>query len=269
MKKVSLFVFSLLLAGASAFAQDDRTPKAGNFSVELNLNLLNGRVADNFEFNNFTKGLKARYFFTDQIALRFGLGFNSERKEILFNEKADGTGANATITKKSSTFQITPGLEYHFVGGEKLSPYVGFDFFVGFNNKSEERSNTDGDPANGFNDKAFTLKDNISVENGQMDFDSKNNANIFLPATTTVGARLVTGVDYFFASNVFIGAEFGLGFNNVKEKDVTVTALDDSMNKTTTVKELGDKTSNFGFELITGFRLGWLFGTGSSFPRNR
>jgi hypothetical protein len=114
--------------------------------------------------------------------------------------------------------------------------------------------------------------------------------------TTTIGLNALAGVDFYFADNIYMGAEIGFGFQNKKFKDKETEASSaDAWKQSSSVSDLfpegstpmadsefnqavwnndgtqleyrtiiGDDNNNFqekgwGPTVQTTIRLGWLF----------
>lgn len=264
MKKVSLFVFSLLLAGTAAFAQKQT---AGNFTAEISI-LRNGLNANVTALNSAIGGAKLRYFFADDLAIRLGLNVTSASNKFEATEKADGTGLLGDGKATSSNIVIAPGIEKHFGAWEKVSPYVGFDLTVGFRSAKEERNQLENDFFNiDINGAVFNKDQSLTIDNGTTLGSGNGIINNNTAAGTSFGFNFVTGVDFYVTGGLFLGAEMGIGFNTFSGKDIT--AVQRTGNATTTTVLQAAKNSGFTPNIIGGLRLGWNFGTGSGSPRNR
>jgi opacity protein-like surface antigen len=128
---------------------------------------------------------------------------------------------------------ISLGADKHFAGTDKLSPYVGADLVFGMGNSSEKWDKYDG-----------------------FGYDADVTATIKSPETM-IGLNLVAGTDYYFAENIYVGLELGLGFGTITSKatETVVTVAGTS----TTSLEAPSKESAFGNNFIGNFRLGWRF----------
>lgn len=201
---------------ASAFAlfgamnAQEYKPTTGDVTVEFGLTggLNNTSVG-------FAEGgaFKARYFTSDNLAYRgiFVLSTGSENNKDA-NTKTSDFG-----------FKLGFGMEKHFTGTERLSPYVGGDVVLGY-----------------FNNTQKTTVAGITGEQKG-------------PSSFNFGVRGVFGADYYFAKRVFLGVEAGLGIGFTSTGKTTTTALGVS----TSTK--GGSSFNIKPELITGIRLGYAF----------
>lgn len=229
MKKI-LFVGALALAGA-VNAQEIK-PTAGDVTAEVGVT--GGIINTDFELSNAAgKGFfKARYFSTDKLAYRisFGLNTNSDKKDKM------GTDMTGKTVNSSSDFLVGFGLEKHFTGTDRLSPYVGGELLLGFDSKK----NTD----------------ETNYTNGNYDKTVIKGANGF-----GFGARGVFGADYYFAKKVFLGVEAGLQLMYTSTgKTVTTSETKTGAVVTTTNTEVpGGNKFNISSQLTAGLRLGFVF----------
>ena len=195
-------LFALVLISATAVAQDASfKPAKGDIAVEGTIQSIFG---DNFGIDagsqgNQIFGLRGRYFINDQLAGRatLGLNFNS-------NGNFNIDGNNGTLS--NSTFGIALGIEKHFTGTKRLSPYVGGDLLFTTFSQNWEINNNPAAPGT----PAVDPTDRVSA------------TNIFGNASTTFGIQGVVGADYYVTERVFLGVEFGLqflltSFRNIEE----------------------------------------------------
>src|SRR5690606_4452298 len=123
MKKLFL-VGALALFGAVS-AQEFK-PAAGDITVDLGVAGGLGNTTINLADQGFGTGamFKARYFKTDKIAYRgtLSLSNNSQTTHTATSkDQADNYG-----------FGLGFGMERHFTGTERLSPYVGGDVLLSY-----------------------------------------------------------------------------------------------------------------------------------------
>lgn len=133
------------------------------------------------------------------------------------------------VSKESGFgFGLGFGIEKHFTGTERLSPYVGGDVLLGFSNASKKETTT------------IANTTTVSQVKGPNDF--------------MFGIRGVFGADYYFAKRIFLGVEAGLGLIYKSEGDITtsVTGQDDVVVK-------GGSTFKISPTVVTGIRLGYAF----------
>lgn len=225
MKKLAVLVGAVVLT-SSVFAQ--RPVDSNPFSLEGGLSL-------NATSNTFNAPmLKLRYFATENIAARLGIQYNSSKTvDNYYGIGADGfesVDSIGTQTVKNSLTWISLGGSYHFSQLEKLSPYVALDVMIGMGSENEEWSNFDG--------LGYAKGSNATITSKGSGF----------------GVGIGAGFDYYFAENVFMGAELGFAYMSTKDKGGENT----SGSTTVTVHPAGNGSS-FGNSATAAIRLGWRF----------
>lgn len=200
-------------------------PEEGSFMMEVGFapfhTMKEGSTND--ELVNLQGGLlRGVYVLTDNLQLNLGFGL-SIYKTVDDN---GATGDNWTkSTSRIALFTINPGLNYVFDGTDKLAPFIGGELEFGITSTKQtnesERAKTITKNENGFN---------------------------------TFGAAAVSGFNYYFAKNIFIGAEVKLGVEMVTNKKVSV----ESDGKTTTTENKAHAVS-FSPQAVPSLRLGWAF----------
>jgi outer membrane protein W len=219
-------LMSAMLVGASTVAMAQKPSESNPSSLEVQLNLTSGSTV-------VSPTLKYRYFIADNLAVRFGVGFNSTTEENNYAENPDGTGAVGTQEIKTNEWSVAPGIEYHFAGTDRLSPYLGLAVSIGGGKYSEEWTNSDGDS-----------------------YVNNLNATVDLPFST-FGVSLLAGVDYYFAENFFAGVELGWGTSSVTDKAGEISIS--SGGNTSKITTLEQKSGGSGFGAVGGVRIGWRF----------
>ncbi|WP_114777482.1 BT1926 family outer membrane beta-barrel protein [Botryobacter ruber] len=212
MKNKLVLLLMMLVLAAGANAQDSNKAATGNTTAEIGLNFNNG---------TFLQGgnLRFRHFMADDMAVRLGLGAN-------YNYNKISEDANSSVF----SLRIAPGIEKHFAGTEKLSPYVGAELPIGFTTASYEDANFEyrGASAPGTN-------------------ANRSNFNI--------GLNAVAGVDYYFASHFYAGFEIGAGITYFKNSDVEV----ENKNNGNVNNTKGYHSLNFSPFATGGIRVGFVF----------
>lgn len=232
MKKLFLPLVALF-ASATVMAQDFK-PVAGNVTLEANVNLLGGSV----NLNNSLNQIKARYFLSDDMAVRVGFGLGMSTTKNVANTDSSWT------EDKMSSWSFSPGIEKHFEGTDRLSPYAGLDIMIGGANFKGESLDI-----NGFG-KTETTYEGITSTGDR--------------AYGMFGVNLVAGTDFYFAKHIYLGYEIGFGFSSQKDKDWTTTSTSTSGTTTTTVttesgKDEGTKWSGISANVRNGIRFGFVF----------
>ncbi|WP_069660923.1 hypothetical protein [Arcticibacter eurypsychrophilus] len=249
--KKPILILAVVLFYMASYAQSSKSdsiiffkPQAGNLTTELNINPFNGAV----NLNNSLNQIKFRYFISAGVALR--LGFNISKEDSIYNisQPYGTTSYFYKNNKKSTTMGINLGLEKHFAGTRRLSPYVG-----------AEVSLTNGSASQEINDNGSTT----DVKNGwyEMYYTGTSTnyvAQIQPKAYVRYGVNLITGFDYYIARHFFFGYEFGFGMEKTNWKDVEV-----NISGTTSGAVVNTTSDNshldFGPSLMNGIRLGYTF----------
>jgi opacity protein-like surface antigen len=257
MKKA--FLLLALVATLSTFAQaqalsdttQTRKPRAGNFTTELTLSLFGypnfsyynwgyygGYQNGIFSLNNILSQIRGRYFFRDNKAFR--LSFNYEHHS---NAKASVNNYNSD--RSGNILSINPGLEKHFKGTSKLSPYIGTE--IGF--------------ATGRYHQAFTSSfspDEIEVQKGWYNHPGSSDfteGSLGARNFNAIGLRGIAGLDYYVMKRFYLGLEFGYYVSYSKYKDVKITQKEPA--REVTLK--GYSAWDSGAYANSGIRAGFVF----------
>ncbi|WP_162051557.1 hypothetical protein [Pontibacter pamirensis] len=216
--------------------------QANHVATELNVNPFNGTIS----LNNSINQLKFRYFMVPNLALRLGLN-GSRVSDLSENVNPYGTNSYRYKSERSSTtIGVNIGVEKHFAGTRRLSPYVGADFAVV--KKSSEHEITEGQNTTTITGawRSGTLYQNgYSYSYGERGY-------------TSYGINLVTGFDFYMAKNFFFGYEMNFGFSqkSMEEIDVKQTGSNTTPSDNGDVK---DTSFSFGPSLMNGVRIGYVF----------
>lgn len=177
--------FAFLALPIIGFAQDQPV---------VSIKPTSGSVTAEVNFNPFSSSpvninyLRFRKFSSATNATRLGVSiggrFESPSKDI-----------------NQNTFYLNfrPGFEKHFTGTERFSPYIGFDIDLAFK-LSSFNSKVDGDE--------YKIIGAWGSES-QRGF-------------TRFGSNFILGADYYFAKRIYLGTEFGFGFEYVKDATIKV-----------------------------------------------
>ncbi len=160
-------------------------------------------------------GIRFRTFLDESSAFRVNLFVGSQTdKTVLFQEgeisAEDPTSPILYSYDRMFDLTIRPGYEIHFDGTDRLSPYVGAELDFGIGRMSVE------DESWGPNDV-----DNV-VEPEQYVVWTETAKDGF----TRFGLNLLAGFDFYFADNLYLGAEMGFGFSNTSMSDSTIEVSD-------------------------------------------
>lgn len=246
--KRTLLIMASIFATLGSFAQTTKVdtqkslkPGIRNLTTELNVNPFNGQIS----LNNSLNQIKFRYFTSPTVALR--LGFNISRIDSTYNVN-NPYGTNSYFdndSKKSTTVGFNLGIEKHFVGTRRLSPYIGADLSITDRSSSESISNNQS-TTNVTNAWYYSYYNNNTLI-----------SQIQQPGYTRFGLNLFTGFDFYIARHFFFGYEFNYNISKTNWKEVSIITTP----STGTTSNGSTKNSNFTFgpSLINGIRLGYSF----------
>lgn len=226
MKKV-IFAATLLAASLTTFAQDETIkPTSGENTLELQFAPLGGAP---FSMG----GIRYRKFTSETMALRATVYIGYSNSSSLSQEENSSLN-HVKLKSASSSFEIglRPGVEMHFAGTSKLSPYYGAELDLAVKNTRS--------------------KGEVQNANNGVDKNITKNAGGY----TRLGLNGIFGADYYVAPKVFLGAELGFGLSYKKEaKEVFVPANGPKV-ETKTGKA---GTFNLAPNVLAQFRLGIVF----------
>jgi hypothetical protein len=241
--KKTILSLAFVAMGVAAFAQK---PVAGDKTAEFNLSFQTGTAPVSYNLGATAIGtipeLRLRYFMADDMAVRVKIGLGSSSTTT--NQVATLGGTEVTAETKTSTgfgVALTPGIEKHFAGSTRLSPYVGAELPIGF----ASGATVDITNSNSATGTPTGTGDSYNSESGSQ---------------FTVGLRAVIGADYYIADGLYLGLEGGLGivqFNSTGEGSVkTHTATPDA-----TVEVKTPKSSSMSIlgAYATAVRIGFKF----------
>ena len=217
-----------LFIGSTAIAQQDVKKQTGG---EQNLEFLFAPLGGSPIGIN---GIKYRKFSDATTAMRATvfLGFGSTTTKGL----GGGTDGKGELKTTNSNFNISiqPGIEKHFVGTDRLSPYYGAEAIIGFGS-----SGTTRDDVYGTENKIKSVKSS-----------SQGSVN--------VGVNAFAGMDFYFADNIYLGAELGFGIGFTSSMTKKSESLDFNGDVVTS-ETPGGSSINVGPTVVGAIRLGFLF----------
>lgn len=221
----------LLVAAAAAFmssatqAQDVLKQTGGESNIEFLFSPLGGSPIG-------INGIKFRKFTSATTAWRASvfIGLSSSTDKFIGTDE-DGDDVDLQDKMTGFDFSIAPGYEMHFAGTDRLSPYVGGEVIIGFSNEKSVMEMSD----------AATDITTVTEKTGSF----------------TGGLNALAGVDFYFADNIYLGAELGFGFAFTSDFETTTEVdFDGESNETT---EPGGSSFNLGPNVVGSMRLGFLF----------
>ena len=247
MKKLLTTAAFALAACTFGVAQDAGfKPDAGANSFELNFVPLNGKPIQ-------LTYIRYRRFFSPTMALRLGVGvsFSSQKADSVF---ASNLTANTNITsgykKTTMGWEIKPGIEKHMKGTDRLSPYMGFELDIA--GASTKEVTPTGLDAGGTTDEVVIMTEK-----------NKSKGDFF-----RIGANLVAGFDCYITHHLYLGSEFGFGFQMVNYSKYEKTTAYPSTYPTIPAGTIDPgnpdavtqgKEMNIGPNFNSAIRLGWVF----------
>jgi opacity protein-like surface antigen len=217
-----LLIAALALTSAVALnAQDVYKQTGGEQNLEFQFAPLGGSPIG-------IAGIKYRKFTDANTAMRAEvfLGFGSTTDVMLA-----GDPDNTELNEVNSNFDISiaAGIEKHWTGTDRLSPYYGGVVSLGYGrtgNKTEFLAGTD-------------VEENTTRD-----------------GSLTIGLNAIAGMDFYFADNIYLGAELGFG--------LAFTTLFDTVSETSVegvdaVETPNGSSFNIGPNVLPRIRLGFLF----------
>ncbi|MFM7857201.1 MAG: hypothetical protein ACKO96_36100, partial [Flammeovirgaceae bacterium] len=170
--------------------------------------------------------LRLRTFVNDRQAFRMGFAISVRNQNQIEN-----------VTQSSFEVSLRPGYEWHFAGTERLSPYVGIDTDLTIKSSS---FSDDRDPS---------TRGPIKSISGA--WDSNGTERGF----TRIGANFLIGADYYIVKRLYLGLEFGYGFQVVNSSDISITPF----NGTSPTPNKGGGSFQLGLNFNSSLRLGFVF----------
>lgn len=225
MNKAILLAAVVALTANTASAQ--YKPVAGDGNLEVNFAPLGGSPIT-------IGGIKYRSFKSETSALRLGvfLGYGSSSK-VTQDENTTLEQVELSDSESSFSINIQPGLEKHFAGTERLSPYIGGVLALGYT--------------------ATTEKEEQQVPDKKVGITTTKGGNF------SVGLNAVAGFDYYVASKLYLGTEIGFGL--ALSSDMTKKVSYENIAGAEDTESNVDNQSRFdlGPNVIGQIRMGWVF----------
>jgi hypothetical protein len=239
----NIFTSAALVIAACTLSQAQETefkPVKGANNLELNFIPLNSKP---IQITN----IRYRKFIGDKTAFRlgFGLSYSSDKADSVF---ASNMTANSTVKSKYSNnklgFNIRPGIEKHFEGTNRLSPYMGAELDIALQSSKEVTPT------------GINAKDEFFVVTEK----NKNKGGFF-----RMGVNLVAGFDCYVTKHLYMGSELGFGLGYTKYSDYKKTTAYPS-SQTVPSPDPGSpdpstqgSSINIGPNFNSSIRLGYIF----------
>ncbi|MDR2120325.1 MAG: porin family protein [Tannerella sp.] len=225
MKKY-LIVFVMIAFGAIAGKAQESSvkPKKGSLALETGFSPFSVS-GDNILLHS--EQIRAIYSVSDKIGIRIGLGF-SAASEISDNGQSSDDWEKTT--GNSTGIAFTPGIVCNFKGTDKLTPYIGGEVIISVSSA------------------------NSVVERKDYKQTTRNEGDRF----NSFGVGAFSGFNYYFAKNLYVGAEVNIAFTSKSQKNTVIETTTSGKTETVEPKNEASKaTLNTG--CTPSLRLGWVF----------
>lgn len=229
MKKTIILSAILAFSNSIFSSETPAKPVKGTITSQVGMSLAS------FNSNVMSMGLNGRYFVKDQLAVRLSLMVDNQKTVNNTAENANGTGGTGSFTTNNNSTMLFLGVEKHFNGTKRLSPYIGAEIGFGSSGIKTEGVN--------FNNAIYI---NNYTENGHRKFSD-------------LGINTFLGFDYWVADGLYVGIEytFAAYTSSTEKQSETVRKTNN-----TTITTVNFENKNSGLTTISAipvFRLGWRF----------
>jgi hypothetical protein len=217
----TIALLSILFLNFGLIAQKQET---GSITLELEFSPLG---SEPLKINS----LRGRYFLNETIALRTSVFAGGKRNASKsYNSDSSLTFVN---TNGNFDFSIRPGIERHFDISNRLSSYVGGEFYYGYN----------------------------STRNAVQSPNSNNSVmtTYQIGGASSFGLNVLSGTDFYFSDKIYMGIELGFGFL-FTGRSISKTKYnnqDESSNLENTVSKGNTTNINWGPNYQGTIRLGY------------
>ena len=275
MKKLTILFFTALFCGiGTTYGQDveqmtnkngvNILPEAGQFAIGFDAlpflrfagNMFNGNTNNGVAaaFPNFGGSgnggtLYGKYFLSETMAIRGRVGLFQSTVQTVNRVMLDGQAVpqnNIEVEDEMITnnfnFELGGGIEFRRGKGRLMGVYGG-EMFVSMN--TFNRSYTYGNALTADNQRPTTS----NFGTGNIVNPGHRVISSISPNSFGVGARGFAGVEYFFAPQISIGAEFNLGiaYTGTNRSAVVTEEWDDTNAAVLEITDLNAGTlTNFG-----------------------
>jgi len=248
MNKIFFIALSLHVM-CNAFGQDSLKVSPENdlkatydeLTLELNINPFNGELS----LNNVLNQIKLRYFISNDLAIRVGFNINSTKIDITTTNPYGTNPYTLEENKKTSLLGLNAGIEKHFLGTRRLSPYVGVELAIA--NKSSSHIINDGSTE-------------TTIEGAWRTVSLVNNSFVYgyeEKAYFQYGVNLIGGFDFYVAKHFFLGYEIAFEFFNKEYKGVDITTVGTPFPQDN--PDSKETEFSLGPNLLNGIRIGYVF----------
>jgi hypothetical protein len=199
------------LGPASEDRGTDMKPEAGNITFEVNFTPFSGTPIQ-------LSYLRFRYFLSENVAVRAGVSL----------------GLRSGGDNSSFEYGLLPGIEKHFKGTKRLSPFIGGELILAGRSSSG----------------SITAGTNTRRINGAW-LDGSNRSFF------NFGLNGIIGCDYYISQHFYMGIEGGYGFSLISNGDIVTTDISGTQTQTTTIT--GGSAFTLGPNFNSAIRLGFAF----------
>lgn len=234
MKCLAMTLMGAFLINGAAMAQDgddmNQKGQSGDISVGFNYDftpninvggLLGGSVSAPSAGNQWRNDafgnaqLFGRYYLSDDLVIRLGLGLNSNSSTTISKDSSDwgetvpdSAGNDVSISSDSASFteteanssqfnfSIAPGIEKHFTTNSNVDPYVGLQIPLAFLGSTSSDS--------------IITRSGYAGNGNSVDYDYSENSES--AGGFGWGVQGIVGFNYFLSDKISVGAEYTLGF---------------------------------------------------------
>jgi hypothetical protein len=210
-------------------------------TMELTLNPFNGSL----NLNNMLDQIKVRYFISNAFAIRAGITVKSTKKDLTTTNPYGTSPYDIEENKKSFLFGANLGIEQHFLGTRRLSPYVGIEL-TGVSKTS-----------------SHVINDGVTettIENAWRTTAVVNNSFVYgyeEKAYFSYGANVLAGFDFYVAKRFFIGYEVAFTVYNKEFRGVDITVVGTPFPIDN--PDINETEFSLGPSLLNGIRIGYVF----------
>jgi len=172
--------------------------------------------------------------------LTFTLGMNNNTDpKTEYYQDFQGNVFPVILENSSSEWNagLSPGIEWHFAGTKRLSPYLGGQFSISYGQNESIQQRLEN-PYSG----TIIERKNTNYSNGYL----------FPGIVISVGG--MAGFDYYIAKSLFLGVEIGYAFGYYQANEHVVEETNEDK-----IETPGRSGMGFSPTIESNFRLGWVF----------
>lgn len=241
--KLFVKLFLVVFLSNTLSAQDSLKFSPNSWTTEVNINFFDGEISLNNSLNQF----KVRKFKNNGLAYRVAIGVRDINQNSKTKEEYGYSPIDYELKMNSFEFNLSFGIEKHFKGTKRLSPYLGWELSASYKSSSQTTSQ------NG----AETKIKGCWLSYEYYDYSSGYYIRTIYSERgyTAFGINIVSGMDYYVSKNLYVGFEFMFGFNYKVYQKISIDTPDVNSDEA----DLESAEFNFGPNIINGFRIGYVF----------